>query len=266
MDIYPHQLCIPHHHFIDQRARTFDSLTMEWIILTDDIREQLRGHQDQTGVGPMKLLRGRKDKPDGLTARIVVNWMAGTSKKAQKDHYDYMVALWEQQIPYERLSRIMISHFKLEPKRTGVPLVSLIRLSDDVPEGLTEKHLANLLNGNGRRIRQDYWDFLSNGMAALPDKDATPSKPYIGRNKKPSEAPKSPNLRFITVEEREEIEAHIERTGIYGADLLTRFAKSKPEGLMVSTIRNWRAKREKRRSNAKYISWILRKYRSLPDK
>lgn len=113
-------------YFIDQIDYTFDSVSMEWIILTNDIREQLSDHQDQTGVGPMKLLRGRKGKPEGLTARIVVNWMAGTSKKAQKDHLDYMLSLWEQQIPYERLSRIMISQLKLEPKRTGVPLVSLI--------------------------------------------------------------------------------------------------------------------------------------------
>lgn len=109
-----------------------------------------------------------------------------------------------------------------------------------MPEGLTEKHLANLMNGNCRRVRQDYWTFLSDGMAALPDKDNAPAKPYLGRNIKPPETAKAPTYRFITDEEREEIEAHIKRTGVYGDDLLARFAKSKPDGLKAATIRYWR--------------------------
>jgi hypothetical protein len=57
------------------------------VTITDEIIETLLHHQHRTGVGPQKLLRGKRDvAPAGLSSSMVYNWVRRGSKTARKDH------------------------------------------------------------------------------------------------------------------------------------------------------------------------------------
>lgn len=64
------------------------------IEITGALLEELRAHVRRTGKGPHALLRGVRDKPEGLTGNMIQNWMRGLVHTARKDHFDYVLTLW----------------------------------------------------------------------------------------------------------------------------------------------------------------------------
>ena len=66
------------------------------VTITDEIIETLLHHQHRTGVGPQKLLRGKRDvAPAGLSSSMVYNWVRRGSKTARKDHLEFILNQWE---------------------------------------------------------------------------------------------------------------------------------------------------------------------------
>lgn len=66
------------------------------IDITDEIIETLLHHQHRTGVGPQKLLRGKRDvAPMGLSSTMVYNWIRRGSKTVRKDHLEFILSQWE---------------------------------------------------------------------------------------------------------------------------------------------------------------------------
>lgn len=66
------------------------------VTITDEIIETLLHHQHRTGVGPQKLLRGKRDvAPAGLSSSMVYNWVRRGSKTARKDHLEFILNQWK---------------------------------------------------------------------------------------------------------------------------------------------------------------------------
>lgn len=65
------------------------------IHITDEVIEALLHHHHRTGVGPQKLLRGKRDiAPAGLSSSMVYNWIRRGSKTARKDHLEFILSQW----------------------------------------------------------------------------------------------------------------------------------------------------------------------------
>lgn len=61
------------------------------VTLTPEMLATLRDHIERTGKGPVAILRGAKDKPDGLTGAIVRAWLKGQAT-ARNDHVKYILS------------------------------------------------------------------------------------------------------------------------------------------------------------------------------
>ena len=72
--------------------------------------------------------------------------------------------------------------------------------------------------------------------------------------------------RYIEGHEVEGLKAQIARTGVTATELFTKYSATKPKGLTVNTIRSWLHTPEKKRTNPKFISWVLNSYKALPAK
>lgn len=67
------------------------------IEITDKIIETILHHQHRTGVGPQKLLRGKRDVvPAGLSSSSVYNWIQRRAKTARKNHLDFILEEWSK--------------------------------------------------------------------------------------------------------------------------------------------------------------------------
>jgi hypothetical protein len=66
-----------------------------FVRLTPEIRAELRSYIDRTGKGPQAMLRGAKDKPEGLKAAVITAWLNG-QREARRDQFDYVLRRYEE--------------------------------------------------------------------------------------------------------------------------------------------------------------------------
>jgi len=277
--------------FPDKLPKRRTSTITPFVTLTPKIVAELKTLKEQTGVGAIALLRGQKNCPKGINAGIINAWLSGKCKTANERHLDFVSKAWKAQTPRIKITDKIYKEIRAEMQRTGSSATTLMNRLLPVPVGFTKNILDSILARSAKTMPQDYFNYLMDGLKNLPDKAMSQKMPYLKRDqgvrgnspqktpylgrgqmgdfiepeKKPYIGGLSKDIRSITKEERDEMESHIQRTGIGIPALLRKFAHTKPDKLHASTIQQWRNNQIKRTSPDR-MKWVLDKWRSLPDK
>lgn len=65
-----------------------------FVLLGPEVRAQIAAEHSRTGLAGARLLKGARDKPEGLTAGVINNWLSGAAQSARSDHLEYVLQLW----------------------------------------------------------------------------------------------------------------------------------------------------------------------------
>lgn len=98
---------------LDRRA--FEHIMRTWnafpdadsatVALTPDILAALRAGITRTNKGPSAILRGARDRPDGLHAALIQTWLSGKTRTARSRHLDYVMNCYSVASPASAAKR-----------------------------------------------------------------------------------------------------------------------------------------------------------------
>lgn len=142
---------------------------MSRVPITDEIRAEFLRLREETGVSSRKLLRGRHDKPDGLNASIIDQWMAGNTNTAKPDHLDYVLGLWNAVDPVIPITPAMQAHFEAEMTRTALTPARFMRVFGGGSAGVTKVLLDKISARRRKTIPQAQWHYITDSMASRKD-------------------------------------------------------------------------------------------------
>ncbi|OLF77693.1 hypothetical protein AWH62_03190 [Maricaulis sp. W15] len=223
--------------------------------------EQLEHLRRSTGIGPQALFTGAQDAPAGVNSNAVYAWLDGRMTHVRADHYDYVVKRWHTIPARLKLTPARRARLVAESRRTKVGWTALLRQVGLSPQELSPTDLSQWANGNIASVRSDLWELVLKAYAALPDaaaKSETVEYPYQGGRS-------TGERRTFTAQDRADLEAERERTGVSQTELLRRVKADQPAGLSASKISGW-INNPPGTVPVRLIEWTLAAWRSLPDK
>lgn len=126
-----------------------------------EIRAALRAHRERTGMGIVKLLKGRDDLPEGLKIATMENFYHGRTETVPAEHLDYVTKLWEALPERKRVSLTpeILSELRQHIERTGKGPVAVLRGAKDKPDGLKAAVVRTWFDGRAT-ARQDHVDYM----------------------------------------------------------------------------------------------------------
>ncbi|MBK9562689.1 MAG: hypothetical protein IPO54_06125 [Micavibrio sp.] len=216
------------------------------IYLTEAKLASLRAHILRTGVAVPALLKAQEKETQGITYKIVYDWLTGRVKSADAKHYKILVKIYKK-LPdenenYAEISEELLLKFKKEKARTGVSAKKIFQTAENIPKGLTVFHVENLTRGLVKKTRREYLEFL------------------LSEWKKYADAP-------IRISITSEMLAHMlqekERTGIGPMALLHGTKKDRPQGLTTSLMDSWLAGKTKS-ARKDHLDYVFERWRKLP--
>jgi len=199
----------------------------------------------RTGIGSIVLLRGARDKPEGLTPARIESWIRGSAKVARKDQLDYVLARWKS---LESNGRVDLTEAMLEQLRnyrstTGVSTRRLFRCMASRPEGFTPQMLENWLAGSTKTAQKDHLDAVIEGWERFPplEKRERPVVPQISPVRPKPPAPKHEDIKpgYRLDELPNNIRKFRETKGLSAAGLAVAL------GVARSTISVWEMQRRR---------------------
>lgn len=141
-----------------------------YIDITDEMIQDILFHKKRTGVGPQKLLRGKRGSvPVGLSSSTVYNWIRKVSKSAKREHLDYVLGLWKT-LPdnpnptgryrnyrdeLEPISPPHLRRLKKIQTYTGILPGRIFKHSDQVPKYLNANIVGQWLTVDGYKARPE---------------------------------------------------------------------------------------------------------------
>lgn len=143
---------------------------MEYIPLTDELIAIFKAHQKRTGIGPQRLLKGRKDCPDGLSSALYYGWIRGLLGTARRDHVEWFLRLYEQADELVPLTADVISELESHRTRTGVEPLGIARRASETAAHLTPQKISSMLRGRTHKVSKKDLTLITEIWAALPDK------------------------------------------------------------------------------------------------
>lgn len=223
--------------------------------------EQLEHLRQSTGIGPQALFTGAHDVPAGLNSNAVYAWLDGRMTHIRADHYDYVVERWRTIPARLKLTPARRARLAAESRRTKVGWTALLRHIGLAPQELSPADLSQWANGNIASVRSDLWELVLDTYASLPDaapnSEATPY-PYQGGRS-------IGERRAFTAQDRADLEAERERTGVSQSELLRQVKADQPAGLTAGKISGW-INNPPSTVPVRLIEWTINAWRRLPDK
>lgn len=264
---------------------------MPRVKITDAVRDELNTLRKNTGIGPQRLLRGRKDKPRGIDSSTVNNWLSGRTDTANEEHLSYILKVWQTVDPIIDISDEMLANLKALFDATGMTQIGFLRISPNLQPVVSRNFLNRLINGTRKTVPKSVWEALISNLidinaniqkrAFMPDLSppkrgksgaSSAKRPYIGRaGNAPDEKQKkvkpyishiSDDLRTITKEELSTLRTLVEKTGVNPKEMLRLNSRNIPDQLSAGTISQWLNGYIKR-SSSKRINWVIKRYRDL---
>jgi len=249
--------------------------------ITKDFRTTLKAELRRTGYD-LRLLKGRRDLPDGLTVRMVRRWMLGSEPKASAQHLDFVRGLLASMPDFVSLSpsdayvlqpkrRIkpsdgewlaftpeMHARFVNEISRTGAAMIDLARSGSGKLVGLTAGVLSSWHRNAVATVNPDHWAFAIQYLENLPEKVAPERKQgRLSFNRHRAD------YRLISDAEFVELRSHRQRTNLSGERLFLH-AAAPPMGLDGSMVSAW-INQQTLSASPEHIAFVLALYRSQPD-
>jgi len=226
----------------------------ERIEITDEIREHVKAEIERTGAGIFKLMRGRKDMPEGFRSESVMQIARGQGTTIKRSHIDYAFALWRETIPHLVASKAERRAVRERLNRLGIG-PGTVFVNDDPPEGLKPHQIYGWLNSPTSKIRKDHVDWF---LGALADLEAA-----VAEGDKDISLPKKrqgcPELDMdLTAVHRKDLADWQARTGI-GPFRLLSGRNDVPPGLSANMVRRW-TKGTARKTYSGYYDYVRATY------
>lgn len=137
--------------------------------ISGEMRQRLLDLREQTGIGPMRLLKGRADVPVGLDSAIIQSWLAGKTTSAREGHYEYVLALWERASPRKRLTDDDRAALRSEIERTGLAAKAILAQMASENTKIKPVMISRWLSGELQTADVDQWKALLAAYQRLPD-------------------------------------------------------------------------------------------------
>ncbi|MCB0743958.1 MAG: hypothetical protein KDC67_08645 [Ignavibacteriae bacterium] len=146
-----------------------------YIEITNKIIEKLIFHHNRTGVGPQKLLRGKRGNlPLGLSSGVIYNWINNKSKTAKREHLDFVLKEWKAlkdnpntvdrnknyKEGLETISHNHLMRLKNIKELTGILPSKLFDHFENSPKYLTPNIISNWIHIDGYKARKEDVDWV----------------------------------------------------------------------------------------------------------
>lgn len=229
---------------------------MTIIPITDELISTLKEHQQRTGIGPARLLKGSSDKPAGLTSAIFYNWIRGEAKTAKKEYVEYFLKRYETAPVIVKLPPEIIKTIRSEMNRCGFGGKQLVSLHNTQSTStISYSDFRRWLGGFVKSARKDQVDSLISFLASCPNKDENPKREY-----------KTVSSGYTPLKDNDlkRIKAYSKQTGV-GFTELIETGNNPPEGLKPYTISGWLSRNVKS-ADANTVRWVIESYEKLSKK
>ena len=194
--------------------------------ITPDILQTLHHYRTRTGVGSIRLLKGKKDAPVYLTPKHIESWLSGRVKTAPHKHLEYVLDQWSHlpQWDFVSVTHEHVRDMQAQSTRTKVGPRVLLQTMPDKPDGLEHYTIEAWMSGRSRTARKDHLDCVLGCWSALP---AANRVRYL-----------KSGYREITKAQHDRLHALKAQSGL-GPNAVMRGAKDAPSGLGSETIKGW---------------------------
>lgn len=217
------------------------------IHLTEAKLASLRAHILRTGVSVRALLKLHEKEAQGITYKIVYDWLTGRVKSADARHYKTIIEIYkslpDENEHYAEVSEGTLLALHREKNRTRVSARQLFARADHVPEGLTVFHVENMVRGLVKKTRREYLEFVLRQWEMQPDA--------------PIRVPITPDILARMLQEKE-------RTGVGPMALLHNTNKERPQRLTTSLIGSWLEGKTKS-ARKDHLAFVLRRWKTMPS-
>lgn len=207
------------------------------IEITEEIRTKLVEEKRRTGVGPYKLLgKLRHAKSEGLRAYMIDNWISGDTVTAYSNHLDYVIRLWAVLPDAPEMVLLMPHHIdemRFHQRRTCIGPVNILKIADDVPEGMHWNCVNKWLSSTVRSVQKQHLEYALNLWRSLP-----PHADYTGPLSYEPEQERADASSLMTLDDPMLLSARhaIEDHGIWGSWELLRGHPECPDDLTYTVI------------------------------
>ncbi len=137
--------------------------------VTPAMIETLVAHHDRTGIGVTKLLRGRKDRPRGLTSSTLQNVIRGDIATIRADYLDYVIRLYEQVDDRVEVTPVIRRALEEEVERTGKSVRAIMLAASDPPSTLSLPRAQKIFCGEVASAFASEIEFLRSAFRRLPN-------------------------------------------------------------------------------------------------
>ncbi len=215
----------------------------EHVIIDEETFVLLQELREKTDIGVVALLNRAKNAPEDLKASTAQNWISGKSKKARRDHLDFLLQEWRKYSQYEfvELTAEIPKELLGYEESTGIGPQALLRgTQKERPEGLSSDIIKRWLKAPKDKVRKDYLEFTL------------------------QEWRKYPQYEFVelTEEIHKKLLGYKESTGIGPQALLRGTQKERPEGLNSGIIKRWLAAPHKK-VRKDHLDYVLARWKTL---
>lgn len=143
---------------------------MTYVELNDEILEKLVHLKAETGLGAMKVLsRANDELPEGLNSALINTWLNGKTQRAREDHLEFVLKAYREAIPIIPITDELRTKLNAELERTGYAPTALLNRLLPHPNGLSAALVSRWSSGQTASARGDLWEFIMDGLSAIPD-------------------------------------------------------------------------------------------------
>lgn len=159
--------------------------------LTKSMVQEIRFHWKRSGLPVYVVVRGLAGRGVSLDALRVQAWVSGRARQVPAAEWCAVLEAYRTApdgLAFGRekmrmrgypphapgIARIAVAdamHAQLmaELARTGAEILLDIVQGEGAPEGLNERVVAILRHRTAKTVREDYWAFIMNALASMPD-------------------------------------------------------------------------------------------------
>lgn len=147
--------------------------------ITKQHRDKLSQEVKRTGIGPSKLLKGKRGiAPEGLTSSMIHGWKGGKIGTARQEHLDWVLQAYAEWTPppvTDTPKRMTLTDMdreflQSEVKRTRLGAVAILKHAPKpLPEGLNHQKVQRWISGNTKTARKAHWDLVMRLYAEVDD-------------------------------------------------------------------------------------------------
>jgi hypothetical protein len=204
----------------------------------------LQSEKERTGKGFHALLSSAPDKPDGLSSQMCEKWMQGKVKRAQPEHYAYVIEAYKKLPDTKPVKSIpvtqeMIDTVVSEAYRTNIKATKLLSLHPH-EDAFTSNQINDMQRGKLSSVNEKSWEWI------------------IASYKKEKD------VHYISESDKTFLQAEIDRTKIGPKKILSYAKKRIPNNLTPHSITNWSKKTKS--ALKEHWDFVIEIYKDLPDR